>query len=689
MSILSLPRLYFTGEIFWNPDTANNSAANYNESSNQVTTPLPEGVTYDTYKRYMMTYQKGQLPSGWNYFGAHGCNFVDYENTLAQKTKIVGGTMADGSYVKDDLILGKGVQIVGNIFNDKPTPCRLVDVDPYAYWASQIFFDHLTIGDQKTGIQGPRHHRMYSYWVSPNSRNLTFTNAEAPKGGAGAASGFCGVWQTSIPFDQLTITNEEGSELLAALTEAMKQPGAQGLMIRFCSYRTLYYQNGLRNKISQQPRNDEDLSKLYLAGEIFDNPAYSLVVGSIGIWNQEEPATAPAGRYLVPGPKISPQNSSQEIQLGPILAQLNRKQKILSLDLIDTFPECDRAAHKADFGSLRVQLINGEAVTDIATLSYNDYNKKAYETQAGIVDIPLSDESLVEKIETGQLVLSLRQGLRCVRALEEQLFTAVSDDRGVYVEQDELPTCTVHVRYKGVLPPAGTRLLVAQYTNGWGIISPTNWATQSMSAQNSMVLESKFITQNQSSKNSEPQQPPSGQVEIASGEVIDTDHTKGKIFEVNPEGIATFTLSGISPGCCNLQLIPFGPNEPVPQTKKENNFPGYFNYTTIRVMPFDNDLVNKPDNELTWEFMYNNFFRVYNLIYPVMSEVIPLDDRTLMEGAWMQIKAVLGEDIQENGEIKNSMWESTMYMSVTRDLSLGKRKLLQRWCNLVSRDAQP
>ena len=138
----------------------------------------------------------------------------------------------------------------------------------------------------------------------------------------------------------------------------------------------------------------------------------------------------------------------------------------MSLDLIDTFPESDRAAHKADFGSVRVQVINGEAVTDIAILSYNDYNKEAYETQAGIVDITLGDESLVEKIETGQLVLSLRPGFQCVRALEEQLYTAFSDDRGVYVEQDELQTCTVQVKYKGVLPPAGTRLLVAQYGFG-------------------------------------------------------------------------------------------------------------------------------------------------------------------------------------------------------------------------------
>ena len=681
MSILSLPRIYFTGEIFWNPDTTNNYRQNYNESDNAVTTPLPEGVTYDSYKEYMMTSQESVIPSGWNYYGDNACNFVNYDDTLAKKTRIVGGTLPDRRDVMaEDPIIGKGVQIIGNSFNAQTTlpPCRLIDVDPYSSWSSQIFFDSLAIGDDETGITGPRHERMYSYWMG--LRSLA---------GLPIAGNVSVIWQTAIPFDKLTINNRENSALLAALVEGMQQPNAQGLMIRFSTYRTLYYQNGLRNKYPEQPRSDQELSELYLQGKVFANPAYSLLTGSIGIWNQGEPATVPAGRYLLVSKPIKPQNNNNSISLKPAIAQLDVQRQTLSLDFLDTFPEMDQAAHKADFGRFKVQVINpDQTVTDIATLYYKDYNKQAYENRAGIIDIDLQDESLIEKIENGKLALSVNQEMQRVTALEEQPYTAISDDRGVYLEEGEAKPCLIQVQYKGKPAPAGTKLLLAQYTNNL-IKIPAEGAVRSVSGgltSGDSTLDPILFRAEKTLDSVSPK----GQLameedEITSGQV---NISTGEIMEVSAEGTVTLNLQSVSPGCCNIGLFPFGASEaePNPPIRLSTE---YDNYLTIRAMPFDNYLNDKPNEELTWEFMYDNFFRVYNLIYPIMSEVIPLDNRTLMEGAWMQIKAVLGEDVQENGVVKNSMWESTLYMSVTRDLSYGKRQLLQRWCDLVSRDAQP
>ncbi|WP_013334645.1 hypothetical protein [Gloeothece verrucosa] len=667
MSILSLPRLYFTGEIFWNPDTANNTPDNYNESTNEVTTPLPQGVTYETYKQYMMTYQQGKLPGDWNYFGDHACNFVDYDDTLARKTKIVGGTLPDGRDVTvGDPIIGKGVQILGNAFNAQKTlpPCRLVDVDPYSVWSSQIFFNRLAIGDEETGIQGPRYQRMYSYWVGKRSL--------APLPIAGT---FSVIWQTAIPFEGLTINNPENSALLAALIEAMQQPKAQGLMIRFSTYRTLYYQNGIRNKYPYQPRNNQELSQLYLQGKLVMNPAYSLVTGSIGIWNQGEPATAPGGRYLVASNPVTPPNSTQRLRLKPALAQLDPKRKTLSLDFLDTIPEIDKDAHKADFGPLKVQVINpDQSITDIATLYYKDYNKQAYEARAGIIDLKLKDEGLIEKIEKGCLALSVSQGLPCdkgVQALLEEPYTAISDDRGVYIEQGETKSCLIQVQYKGKPAPAGTKLLLAQYdndNNGPKLIDPngSDHSTSSRSIKEDSKIDLSLLRAERTAK--AVKEEPSGRVNIPTGTVV----------EVGEDGTVKIDLQSVKPGCCNLGLFPFGSGGQMPILPNPLNTE-YNNYITIRAMPFDNDLDSKPDEELNWEFIYNNIFRVYNLIYPVMSEVLPLDDRTLIEGAWMQMKAVSADD----------MFESTLYMSVTRDLSAGKRRLLNRWCDLVSRDAQP
>ncbi|NEO93856.1 MAG: hypothetical protein F6K56_28130 [Moorea sp. SIO3G5] len=687
MSILSLPRLYFTGEIFWNPNTANNSDEHYNESSNTVATPLPEGVNYDNYKRYMMTYQEdGQLPGAWNYFGDHACNFVNYDDTDARKTQIVGGTLPDGSDVTaEDPIIGKGVQILGNTFNESTTlpPCRLVDVDPYCTWSSQIFFDSLAIGDDQIGITGPRHQRMYSYWIGQRSL------ADLQIAGI-----FSVVWQTAIPKEKLTIKNPDSSPLLKALWKGMQEDQARGLMIRFSTYRTLYYQNDIRNKYPDKAIDKPALSELYLQGKFFPNPAYSLVTGSIGIWNQDEPATAPAGRYLVANDvSIKPQNNDDSISLKPAIAHLNAQGKTLSLDFLDTFPEIDEAATKANFGSFKVQVINGDTVTDIATLDYKDYYKQAYESRAGIIDIDLNDDSLVEKIEQGRLALSVDQsvdqGVQSVRALEEKPYTAISDDRGVYIEEGETKSCLIQVQYKGKPAPAGTKLLLAQYDNNLRLM-PADNAVSSFSpgfTSGGSTLNPNLFRAEKTPKSAiSKKQSATVEDQITSGRV---NISTGDILTVCNGGTVTLDLNSVSPGCCNIGLFPFGSGETAPLPPEELNTE-YDNYITIRAMPFDNQLEDSTADEyLTWQFMYENFFQVYNLIYPVMSEVIPMDNRTLMEGALRQIRAVLGEDIEDNGEVKNSMWESTMYMSVTRDLSYGKRKLLRRWCNLVERDKQP
>ncbi len=69
-------------------------------------------------------------------------------------------------------------------------------------------------------------------------------------------------------------------------------------MIRFCAYTTQYYQNGIMNNYEPHLRwnSQEDVEyfqaqyKDALASRIpqFKNPAYSRIVGSIGLWQQGE-----------------------------------------------------------------------------------------------------------------------------------------------------------------------------------------------------------------------------------------------------------------------------------------------------------------------------------------------------------------------------------------------------------------
>ena len=331
--------------------------------------------------------------------------------------------------------------------------------------------------------------------------------------------------------------------------------------------------------------------------------------------------------------------------------------------------------------------------TKITTLDYSQYNQQAYEAQAGIVDIPLNDDQ-VNLVEQGQLVFQVHTTDQAVTALKEVVYTALSDNRAFYLEQEDInKPCVIQVLYKGKPAPTGTKLLLAQYDNGNDypdgtprlIPSSSQYTTcpqenQSSASINNQLMAFRSGIAPTSTKAESSNTPDNQFVNIVTGRVETT----------NDQGIVALSINPIQQGCCNIALIPFGQNESQPciPTKLDTT---YSNYVTVRVMPFDYKLAREtPDNELTWDFMYNHVFKVYNLIYPVMSQIIPMNNRLLVEGATMQIRATLGEDIiEENGVIHNTMWESTMYMSVARDLSYGKRQILRRWCDLVERDMQP
>jgi hypothetical protein len=49
---------------------------------------------------------------------------------------------------------------------------------------------------------------------------------------------------------------------------------------------------------------------MYQNGEVFTNPAYSRIVGVIGVWNEGELSTAPGGRMLVSNAPVTPLSST-------------------------------------------------------------------------------------------------------------------------------------------------------------------------------------------------------------------------------------------------------------------------------------------------------------------------------------------------------------------------------------------
>jgi len=80
--------------------------------------------------------------------------------------------------------------------------------------------------------------------------------------------------------------------------------------------------------------------------------------------------------------------------------------------------------------------------------------------------------------------------------------------------------------------------------------------------------------------------------------------------------------------------------------------------------PVGNDL-------LTWDVVYGEVLRNYYLLYPGMSQRVPLNDPTEWEDPQMAIRLLQ--------RTSAGAWGTSVYMPRTRDLSASRRDLLEAW----------
>lgn len=125
------------------------------------------------------------------------------------------------------------------------------------------------------------------------------------------------------------------------------------------------------------------------------------------------------------------------------------------------------------------------------------------------------------------------------------------------------------------------------------------------------------------------------------------------------------TLRAANPGCTVLRLA-LSPGARRLDTARDP-------YVSVRVLPAD-DYRHLDDGELTFQTVYQEVLRYYHLLHPAMSRVLDLSDEQAVTAA--------AETLLRRTEPGN--WERARYMPRTRDLSAGKRRLLERWCRKVT-----
>ena len=324
----------------------------------------------------------------------------------------------------------------------------------------------------------------------------------------------------------------------------------------------------------------------------------------------------------VPGGRQLVATDTAPVAVGPAAAELHPDTRVLSLDLSNTIPQTGPALEKADLGPITVLVTADGDPAKVGRIENSAYGRAAYETHAGIVDLDLPPTLNLALFARGTLSLEVQTpGGPAVLSVEQQL-TASCDDCNVYLDQGERHTLVIRVRERGEVPTGLVSLQVASYDAGMSL----------------------------------------------AGEPIE--------LSVSADGTAKLEVRGEAPGCRHRGFLAF--TDPKPTDPKPNPPPSLrfttAQFTSVRTLPFDNALeAATTDQALTWEFVYANVLQTYDAIAPRMSVILDLGDRDAVQTFARRLKDVTAAEL----------FESSRYMPVTRDLSRGKRKILQRFCDLA------
>jgi hypothetical protein len=417
MSVLETPRIYFTGQMVWDPIVTNNYAKFYNENTADLT---PAGDPVADFRKRAIDFVD---PANWNPHGTHRSSF------LAEVSGVDTGNGLDRS----DPFVGAPANFLG----------MLVDAEPYGTFSSQLFFDSMQFGiSGGYRVTCPRTWRVMSRYINFN-RN-TWNTVKA-----GIAST---IWQTSIPKDQGLQLDPHDSPALQALVCELAKDEVLGLTVRWNTYRTIYYDDpSIRTNSGGQLSVDAQalIAKLNVADSFQPNPARSELVGVIGLWRKGEPVCEPGDRALL--------STSSEI-IATAFARVT--DDTLVIDLGNSVTEVDEQLTKQDLGTLSVCAMSEDGSTiveQLGTLPYRRYDRCAYLATSGIVELPLTPSAASL---AASAPLQIRSGTSVYLA-EEVVRAAPSTQQNIYLDQGGDPVQAV-LQVLSFGQPAGAGVTVTR-----------------------------------------------------------------------------------------------------------------------------------------------------------------------------------------------------------------------------------
>lgn len=623
------------------------------------------------------------VPGEWNYFGDMGLFMLD--------VNVVGVTPGTTSF---DPAQVTGAQVS---FNNRPDSTGrstglLVDVNAEDVPSSIIIADSLMLARDGTALLAGVPSKAVTRFIN-FQRN---TQLNGPNG-AGC------MFQCTIPLAQLS------GSLVSQLPQTQGGQPLTGVVFRYYLFRPLQEINTFQYPFDPSNQNSPWFAKIeerYQNGNHLStggptssmtpqeveasyasngqNPDYIQLVGTMAPAYGNEVASCPTGRVLLPSGAVPAPGSHGNsgpptfpYQLAPAIVNVNTEAQLVSVDFSGTFPDALQVTNgvydplvtdnnpKWDFGPVSLQVTDGTTTMTLSLIDYTD--TAAGDAKGWIFDIPFSyigpDAMKMVQDGTSTLVLTGMVNNQPVQLLVEQEYLIVSDQACIWGEQAlEGPSSQTFVTNDGIPGPStvrvfrrGVELSAAQcppvtvweydttpnQAPGNGQIISTSWGPgQPLSvdvATNGNRLYT-FVVEGQA--------PPPGYVGIRTY-TSEADPSSGPLFPPLMYG----QLSLMAVPMINLRILPNG-----------QDYSWY--YLPDSNPPVGNDL-------LTWDVVYGEVLRNYYLLYPGMSQRVPLNDPSQWEDPQMAIRLLQ--------RTQASAWGASEYMPRTRDLSASRRTLLEAW----------
>jgi len=409
--------------------------------------------------------------------------------------------------------------------------------------------------------------------------------------------------------------------------------------------------------------------KHYLENGTKPNPVKCITTCTITPWQEKDMRSAELGRYLVAQGCENILEKPIPIQFTPALSRITPLPDgtaVYTLDMGNTWPEAispplgptpkERATTPPrdsvtfdtyDLG--RLSLRYGDAKnTEFGHIGIDPINNPLQSVldKGNLFDFHIKDPAALSNITDNYLHAYLNDK----KVLTEVPYYITSDQKGLYAEEGDLPQ-NGYISYNETREPCRLRIL----QKGIPVSEPVELILAQWNAPE------------------------------AGNDPMSTPNTTRYLW-VKDHDIVQLSLEPLDLSNNGIYYFAY------PDQYPDNVIPAYAsaggNYTifdtgafvAMRVHPHrDYSQYLNPDNWGTtppdWEVVYEEVFKLYDVVYPAMSQIHPWKKEVWNNGTMAGL-------VLQRTDL--SIWNDILYMPKSRELSGAQRELLKAWANYVN-----